>query len=178
MEGGTISTVDTIIIVIYLIGIMAVGILDEISGYSRALSAEEVRAAFQANRPTVAPPFRQRYWPRGPDTLPKEFNAYLTQLKYYPAYDALWRSDAPQDIVVTFDKVPMRIVARRGIRSAPCMVIRNNTIDNDICAAPSKPRRIVRCKTSRSRFSVGATKPHVSRLTATTFPAANIELAT
>lgn len=111
------------------------GILDEISGYTIALSTEEVKATFQKSKPTKQAPITQRYLPKGPESLPKDFSAYMTQLKFYPEYDAVWRSDAPQDIVISFEKMPFRIVAWRGIRSAPCMVIKNNTIDNDIWIA-------------------------------------------
>ncbi len=111
------------------------GILDEISGYSVALSTEEVKATFQKSKPTRQAPITQRYLPKGPESLPKDFSAYIAQLKFYPEYDAVWRSDAPQDIVITFDKMPFRIVAWRGIRCAPSMVIKNNTIDNDIWIA-------------------------------------------
>ena len=111
------------------------GILDEISGYRIALSTEELKAAFQKSKPTKQAPIAQRYLPKGPESLPMNFSAYMTQLKFYPEYDAVWRSDAPQDIIISFDKIPFRIVAWRGIRSAPCMVIKNNTIDNDIWIA-------------------------------------------
>lgn len=111
------------------------GILDEIIGYSIALSTEEVKAAFQKSNPTKQAPITQRYLPKGPESLPKDFSAYLAQLKFYPEYDAVWRSNSPQDIVISFEKMPFRIVAWRGIRCAPSMVIRNNTIDNDIWIA-------------------------------------------
>lgn len=111
------------------------GIIDEVSVYGTAKSTEALNAMYLSERPAGKPPITQRYLPKGPAGLPNDFNAYTTQLQYYPAYDAVWRSDAPQDIVITFENLPVRIVAWKGIRFAPSMVLKNNSINNDIWIA-------------------------------------------
>lgn len=111
------------------------GIIDEIKGYKYILSEKEIQELYASAKPAKDPDFKQRYLPKGPEELPNEFSAYISALSYYPEYDAVWKGEAPEDIVVTFKDIPFRIVAWRGIRSAPCMVMKNTTIDNDIWVA-------------------------------------------
>lgn len=89
------------------------GILDELRVYDRALAAGELRAAYQASRPTGPPPLLWRKLPRIPNGE-KRFGAFYTSLKFYPEWDQLWRIDDYPDLVVTFDDAPYKMVFWHG----------------------------------------------------------------
>ncbi len=106
------------------------GLLDEVKIYDRALSAEEVKRAFESVQPKEAAPLEQTPLPSGPETC-EHFGAFYTRLQYTRSWDALWRGSGP-DVVVTFDQIPCRLVCWRGISYAPCWVTeRGNWLTNE-----------------------------------------------
>ena len=111
------------------------GLIDELKIFDSALGEEVINQEYESDKPLSDPAFVPRKLPKGPEKLKNVFKAYATRLSYYPEYDAVWRSDAPQDIVVTFDEHPVRVVAWRGIRGAPSIVVKNKNLDNDIWVA-------------------------------------------
>ena len=100
------------------------GILDELKIHRRALSSDEVQAAFAAVVPAAAPDLPLRKMPSGPPG-PGRFGAYYTQLKYYDEWDALWRVGPDPDVLVRFDESPVRVVFWRGTRYSPAWVSEN-----------------------------------------------------
>jgi hypothetical protein len=89
------------------------GIIDELKIYDRALSVEQIKQAYQAARPEVAPPLK---WRKLPEVAsgPSRFGAVYCKLKFYPEWDALWRVHDYPDIVVNFDEGPYKMVFWRG----------------------------------------------------------------
>ncbi|MFQ6037077.1 MAG: LamG domain-containing protein [Candidatus Aminicenantales bacterium] len=100
-------------------------LLDELKIYDRALSGSRIARIFQALKPKEPPEIPPRVLPRGPDG-PARFGAVYTRLRYYWEWDDLWRVADHPDIVVLFDKSPVRVVFWRGTRYSPAWVTENN----------------------------------------------------
>ena len=101
------------------------GILDELKIHARALNPAEIQVAYSAVRPGAEPDLPLRKMPSGP-LGPGRFGAYYTQLKYYPAWDALWRVGPDPDVLVRFDESAARVVFWRGTRYSPAWVSEND----------------------------------------------------
>lgn len=101
------------------------GIMDELKIYKRALGADEVQDRFASVQPVAAPDLPLRKMPSGPPG-PGRFGAYYTRLKYYDAWDALWRVGPDPDVLVRFDDSPVRVVFWRGSRYSPAWVSEND----------------------------------------------------
>ncbi len=99
------------------------GIIDEIKVYDQAMLSDKIKKDFSKyaiKEPDIAP--------RRLPTLernPGHFGAFYTKLKYYPGWDNLWPVDQDPDIVVCFDKNPVKFIFWRGIRYGPCWVSEN-----------------------------------------------------
>jgi hypothetical protein len=89
------------------------GVIDELKIYDRALSAEQIKQAYQAAIPKGAPPLKWRKLPEL-GSRPSRFGAVYCKLKFYPEWDALWRVHEHPDIVVSFDEGPYKMVFWRG----------------------------------------------------------------
>lgn len=92
------------------------GILDEIKVYDKVLSAEQIKSNFDSytiNEADIAP----RKLP-AIEQHPSRFGAFYTKLKYYPGWDNLWPVEQDPDVVVCFEKSPVKIVFWRGMRYA------------------------------------------------------------
>lgn len=62
---------------------------------------------------------------------PGRFGAFYTKLKYEDAWDDLWPVDQDPDIVVCFDKLPVKVMFWRGIRYGTSWVSENNNWMSD-----------------------------------------------
>lgn len=105
------------------------GIIDEVQVYYRAKTAEDVKhdfAACEMKIPDIQPH-------RLPDIAhnPGRFGAYYTKLKYYDGWDRLWPVEQDPDIVVCFDKHPVKVMFWRGIRYGASWVSENNNWMSD-----------------------------------------------
>jgi len=99
------------------------GILDEIKVYDTALSPEAIAAAY-ASFPEKSPDIAPRRLP----TIahhPGRFGAFYTKLKYYPGWDDLWPVEQDPDVVVCFEKSPVKVIFWRGIRYGASWVSEN-----------------------------------------------------
>lgn len=97
------------------------GIVDELAVFDRALSAQEVRSAYEATEPSRDPDLPLRVMPSGPKGKGR-FGAYYTKLEYYPEWDELWRVADDPDILVRFDQSDARVVFWRGARYSAAWV--------------------------------------------------------
>jgi hypothetical protein len=97
------------------------GAIDELKLSSRALSPTEVAAAFAEVKPVPDCEIQPRRMPSGPQG-PGRFGAAYCKLKYYEQWDALWRVDEHPDVLVRFDRTPVRVVFWRGSRYSPAWV--------------------------------------------------------
>jgi hypothetical protein len=99
------------------------GIIDEIKVFDKVLTSDQIKgdySKFTVKAPDISP----RRLPTI-DKNPGRFGAFYTKLKYYPGWDNLWPVDQDPDIVVCFDKSPVKLVFWRGIRYGPCWVSEN-----------------------------------------------------
>jgi hypothetical protein len=99
------------------------GVLDELRVYDVARSDEEIARAAAAATAGAAP-LEPRVFPAGP-AGPGRFGAYFAKLGYYPEWDALWRVGDHPDVVVRFDRSPVRVVFWRGTQYSPAWVTDN-----------------------------------------------------
>jgi hypothetical protein len=99
------------------------GILDEISVYDQALTPGQIKDSF-SKYSVGAPDIAVRKLPEI-EKNPGRFGAFYTKLKYYPGWDNLWPVDQDPDIVVCFEKSPVKVVFWRGIRYGASWVSEN-----------------------------------------------------
>ncbi len=101
------------------------GLLDEVKLYDVGLTASQVARAHAAHATSGAPALAPRVMPSGPPG-PGRFGAYHTRLQYEDGWDALWQVGPHPDIVVRFDRSPVRLVFWRGTQYGPAWVTENN----------------------------------------------------
>lgn len=99
------------------------GILDELKIYDHTLTPEDVAGEYKASKPSAAPEWDARHWPKIPET--HHFGAVYTSLKLYPEWDALWRTGPYADVVVDFAEAPFHYVFWRGANFGENMVTGN-----------------------------------------------------
>jgi hypothetical protein len=107
------------------------GLIDEVRIHAQALSADDVRASYEAFCPApaavTAPDLERRVLPGTVTGRPAEkFGASCATLRFHELWDNLWRTDPYRDIVVGFDTVPGRVVFWQGINSGSGWVTENN----------------------------------------------------
>ena len=94
------------------------GAIDELKIHDRALSPQEVARSFGDAVPVAGCEIQPRRMPSGPKG-PGRFGAVYCNLEYYEQWDALWRVDDHPDVLVRFDRSPVRVVFWRGSRYSP-----------------------------------------------------------
>jgi hypothetical protein len=99
------------------------GILDEIKVLDQALSASQIKSEY-SKVSVPAADIAPRRLPRI-EKNPGRFGAFYAKLQYYPGWDNLWPVDQDPDIVVRFEKSPVKLVFWRGTRYGPCWVSEN-----------------------------------------------------
>ncbi len=97
------------------------GAIDDLQIYGRSLSSAEVARAYAAAGPVPNCTIQPRRMPSGPKG-PGRFGAVYCKLNYYEQWDALWRVDEHPDVLVRFDRTPVRVVFWRGSRYSPAWV--------------------------------------------------------
>ena len=100
------------------------GIIDEVKVYKEALSQEQIAKLFSSVTPAEAD-----IAPRRMPTIkshPERFGAFYTKLKYYPGWDNLWPVEGDPDVVVCFEKSPVKLIFWRGIRYGASWVSEND----------------------------------------------------
>jgi hypothetical protein len=99
------------------------GIIDEIRVYDGALTAAQIKDRF--SQVTVGAPEIPIHRLPVVEKNPGRFGAYYTKLKYYPGWDNTWPVDSDPDVVVCFDKSPVKLIFWRGTRYGPAWVSEN-----------------------------------------------------
>ena len=99
------------------------GIIDELKVYDHILTPDDVANNYKSVQITQ------------PDILPRKlpdieknpgiFAAFYTKLKYYPGWDNLWPVEQDPDIVVCFERSPVKLIFWRGIRYGASWVSEN-----------------------------------------------------
>ena len=100
------------------------GLIDELIIYNRSLSAKEISAYVKQTIPFSAPALETRSLPSWP-AKPARFGAVYTTLKYYEAWDTIWRVGNAADVVVQFDENAGKFVFWRGTSYIPNWVSEN-----------------------------------------------------
>ncbi|MHC4946125.1 MAG: LamG-like jellyroll fold domain-containing protein [Planctomycetota bacterium] len=99
------------------------GIIDEIKVHDKALGPERIENAFKSF-PALDADIAPRKFP-SIEKHPGRFGAFYTKLKYYPGWDNLWPVEQDTDIVVCFERSPVKVIFWRGIRYAASWVSEN-----------------------------------------------------
>jgi hypothetical protein len=99
------------------------GLIDELTLYGRCRSSEEISEYVTQLQPASAPDLQPR-------SLPSingqgEFGAFYTTLRYYDAWDALWRVGNSADIAVRFNDLEGKLFFWRGTSYIPHWVTEN-----------------------------------------------------
>ncbi|MBW6533817.1 MAG: LamG domain-containing protein [Mariniphaga sp.] len=105
------------------------GILDEVKVYKGAKSESEIAAEYKSYPPKM-PDLKPHRLP-DIEKHPGRFGAFYTKLKYYDGWDNLWPVEKDPDIVVCFDKLPVKVMFWRGIRYGTSWVSENNNWMSD-----------------------------------------------
>lgn len=105
------------------------GIIDEIKVVDIAKANNEISTQF-AQTELKIPDLKPHKLP-DIEKHPGRFGAFYTKLKYYDGWDNLWPVDQDPDIVVCFDKLPVKVVFWRGIRYGTSWVSENNNWMSD-----------------------------------------------
>jgi hypothetical protein len=99
------------------------GALDEVKIHARALSPEEL-----TSHAALAMPASPLQWPRmpsGPRDVVPGFVASYGRLPYTDAWESRWRVDDGPDILIRFDRSPVRLVFWRGTNYGAAWVTEN-----------------------------------------------------
>ncbi len=105
------------------------GLMDEIKVYDSAKSAEQIARDFNSipvKKADIAP----RRLPTI-DKHPGRFGGFYTKLRYYPGWDNLWPVEQDPDVVVCFEKSPVKVMFWRGIRYAASWISENDNWMSD-----------------------------------------------
>jgi len=101
------------------------GILDELRIYERSLPAQEVAKAYAEVHPPSGDALPWPVLPSGPPG-PGRFGAFYTSLKYDDVWDGPRRAAPDSDVVVRFDRAPIRMVFWQGTNYGGDWVTENN----------------------------------------------------
>jgi hypothetical protein len=101
------------------------GLMDELKIYDRALTDDEIYAAYKKSNPEKAQPLEFRKIPTGPEG-PGKFGAHYTFLKYDEDFDRHFRMKVDPDVVVMFDKFPFKLVCWHGLNYYPVWYSEND----------------------------------------------------
>ncbi|MBN1387565.1 MAG: LamG domain-containing protein [Bacteroidales bacterium] len=99
------------------------GIIDELKLYNESLDPDIINQNYKAFDKLPEPAFEDR---RFPSVKPSgRFGANYTKLEYYEGWDRLWPVGPHSDVVVQFEKLPVRVMFWRGTRYSACWVTEN-----------------------------------------------------
>jgi len=101
------------------------GLIDEVKIYDSALASEQIKQSYMATKPADAKPLNWRVMPSGPKEVNPTFGAAYCRLNYAEEWEKLWRVGPDPDILVTFDKLPIRVVFWRGTSYGASWVAEN-----------------------------------------------------
>lgn len=90
------------------------GLLDEVKIYDLPLTENHIRQSYEAESPDEIQPLAWDPMPSGPEELKPEFNAFYTRLVYTEEWEFPWRISDHSDILIHFDKLPVRFIFWRG----------------------------------------------------------------
>ena len=90
------------------------GLLDELRMYDQALPAASLAKHFKQELPDNMQTLQWNTLPSGPTELPDDFNAIYTRLNYTDEWEAQWNVGGFPDILVHFERLPVRFIFWRG----------------------------------------------------------------
>lgn len=103
------------------------GLIDEVKVYDIALNSSQVKASFDGftgSAVSNAPDMQRRMLPE-PST-DGQFKAVYTHLPYYETWENMFRFGDFADVVVGFDKLPVKYIFWRGVSYTPMLVNESN----------------------------------------------------
>jgi hypothetical protein len=99
------------------------GIIDEIRVYDGSLPAGTIADHYKEEKKENIPAIGERKFPTVKPS--RRFGANFTTLKYYEEWDNLWPVGPHADVVVQFDRSPVKLMFWRGTRYSACWVSEN-----------------------------------------------------
>lgn len=90
------------------------GLMDEVKIYDMELGENEILSDYHASIPGNKQPLKYEKLPSGPSNPFKHFGAYYTRLNYTEEWEDHWRVGEFSDILVHFEKTPVRYLFWRG----------------------------------------------------------------
>ncbi len=105
------------------------GIVDEVKVFDKAKTSNQIVKEV-SDYTTQIPDIKPHKLPTI-EKHPGRFGAFYTKLKYEDAWDDLWPVDQDPDIVVCFDKLPVKVMFWRGIRYGTSWVSENENWMSD-----------------------------------------------
>lgn len=113
------------------------GVIDEVKIYNRALSAEQIRQAYEQAKAQAKPDLK---WRRLPELgAGRRFGAVYCRLKFYDEWDQLWRVAGHPDVVVSFDDGDHKMAFWRGTNYNMNLVTENGIWVGDQSAEGGGP---------------------------------------
>jgi hypothetical protein len=109
------------------------GLIDEVKLYDTAFSPADAQASYSALKPAnPTQDLQPRRFPADSEkgTLSK-FGASYANLAYHESWDSLWCNTSNSDVIVRFDKLPVRYVFWKGTRFSPVLVTENGKLVGD-----------------------------------------------
>jgi len=104
------------------------GLIDEVRIYKAALSGSQVAESYKILHPApaiaISPDMQKRAFSF--PTTGGEFKAFYTHLPYYETWENLWRFGEYPDVVVGFERLPVKYVFWRGVSYIPMIVNEKN----------------------------------------------------
>jgi len=131
------------------------GLVDELRIYDKALTSEQVEQgarAFGGEPGKPMPTDVTRYGFPTDFAKTREFGAHYCHMNFHPSWDRMFRMGGQPDIVVTFDKHPVRYVLWHGVGYIPMLVNDNGfwysnefneTWGRGGCYEPMSDKRVV-----------------------------------
>lgn len=100
------------------------GLIDELKIYDWPLNDSLIKVSYKSKKPDLAiemnPDMQKRAFPLFSDS--ERFRGYYSHLTYYETWDNMWRFGEYPDVVVEFDKYPIKFVFWRGVSYIPMLV--------------------------------------------------------
>lgn len=103
------------------------GLIDEVNLYNRPLSSIEVKKLFKAGDKNATVLSKREL----PNPKQSGFKLEHNTLKYHKLWDNLFADSGYEDVAITFDNLPTKLIFWRGMSYGPAWVMENNTWHHD-----------------------------------------------
>lgn len=107
------------------------GLIDDVKLFDRTLSPDDILKNYKSVKIPDNNPLIWNKIPTGPENLPRKFDAVYAKLKYTDEWEAKWRVADNPDILIFFDKLPVRYMFWRGTGYGGVWITENGKLMGD-----------------------------------------------